>query len=78
MAAQLARELSGLAGITIPQAASDLGVALNLAETARRGGTENVRANLPGIRDDIWLREIEARLAMMDKGRMPATEGKSR
>ena len=34
----------------------------NLAETARRGGIENVRANLPGVRDESWLRDIEERL----------------
>ena len=62
LAAAVARELASLAGITIPQAASDLSVASNLAETARRGGIENVRANLPGVRDESWLRDIEARL----------------
>ena len=62
LAAQVARELTALGGITIAQAASDLSVALNLAETARRGGIGNVRANLPEVRDEVWLREIESRL----------------
>ena len=62
LAAAVARELASLAGITIAQAASDLSVASNLAETARRGGIENVRANLPGVRDESWLRDMEARL----------------
>ena len=62
LAAALAHELANLAGITIAQAASDLAVASNLAETARRGGIENVRANLPGVKDQAWLRDIEERL----------------
>jgi len=62
LAAAVARELASLAGITIAQAASDLRVASDLAETARRGGIENVRANLPGVRDESWLRDIEARI----------------
>ncbi len=61
-AAAVGSELANLVGITIPQAASDLSVASNLAETARRGGVENVRANLPGIRDEFWLRDVQARL----------------
>jgi glutamate formiminotransferase len=62
MAVTVAREIKSLADITIPQAASDLRVAASLAETARLGGIENVRANLPSIRDEAWLRGIEARL----------------
>jgi formiminotetrahydrofolate cyclodeaminase len=61
-AAAVAKELANLVGITIPQAAPDLSVASNLAETARRGGVENVRANIPGIRDEDWLRDVQARL----------------
>jgi formiminotetrahydrofolate cyclodeaminase len=64
-AVAVAGELSGLAGITIPQAASDLKVAADLAQTAWRGGIENVRANLSGVGDPAWLREIEARLAAL-------------
>jgi len=62
LATEVAREVASLGVHTIPQAASDLSVAVNLAETARRGGIENVRANLPGIRDEAWLRDIEARI----------------
>jgi formiminotetrahydrofolate cyclodeaminase len=58
----VAHDIASLAGITIAQAASDLSVASNLAETARRGGIENVRANLPGVQDESWLRDIEARM----------------
>ncbi len=66
-AATVERELASLGGITIAQAASDLVVASSLAETARRGGIENVRANLPGIRAESWLRGVEARLEVLDK-----------
>jgi len=62
LAANVAHEVASLAGITIAQAASDLHVAQDLAETARRGGIENVRANLPSVRDESWLGEIETRL----------------
>jgi glutamate formiminotransferase len=62
LAATVAGELAGLAGITIAQAAPDLSVAMNLAATAQRGGIENARANLAGIRDESWRRDIEARM----------------
>jgi len=64
--AELAREarrvIESLRATTIPQAASDLSVALCLAEAAERGAAENVRANLPAIRDREWLERIESRL----------------
>ena len=62
LAAAVGREVASLEGITIAQAASDLRVALDLAETARRGGIENVRANLPSVRDESWRRDTEARM----------------
>ncbi len=68
MAAAVGREVAGLSGITIPQAASDLRVAASLTETARLGGIENVRANLPSVRDEAWLRGIEARLQALQTG----------
>ena len=68
LAAAVARELASLTGVTIAQAASDLRVASDLAETARRGGIANVQANLPGIHDESWLRSFEARLRKVDKG----------
>ncbi len=61
-AASIEHEIAGLTGITIPQAASDLRVANDLAVAARQGGIENVRANLPAIRDAAWRQEIETRL----------------
>jgi glutamate formiminotransferase / formiminotetrahydrofolate cyclodeaminase len=65
LATALAAVLSSLEGITIPQAASDLKVALDLAGVARRGGIENVWANLPGVQDEHWLRDVEARLKVI-------------
>jgi formiminotetrahydrofolate cyclodeaminase len=65
LAAAVAHELTGLSGITISQAASDLAVAADLAETAQRGGMENVRANLAAVKDESWLREIEGRLGKL-------------
>jgi glutamate formiminotransferase / formiminotetrahydrofolate cyclodeaminase len=62
LASAVGHEITGLVGITIAQAASDLSVASNLAATAQRGGGENVRANLPGVQDESWLREIKERL----------------
>jgi formiminotetrahydrofolate cyclodeaminase len=66
-AAAVAHDLISLEGITIPQAASDLRVAMDLAETARRGGIENVWANLPVVQDENWLGGIQARLRVLDK-----------
>ena len=68
-AAHVADIVSNLEGRTIPQAASDLRVALSLAETARLGGLENVRANLPEIRDEAWLRYIRARMEKLEGSR---------
>jgi glutamate formiminotransferase len=62
LAVAVGREIASLEGITIAQAASDLRVAQDLAETARRGGIENVRANLPSVRDESWRRDTEARI----------------
>ena len=76
LAVAVAKELHGLEGITIVQAASDLRVGIDLAETARRGGIENVRANLPGVQDEIWTRDVQARLRIVDKGLLGAKEEK--
>ena len=69
--ADLAREtrrlIAALGAITISQAASDLAVALHLAEAAERGAVENVRANLPAIHDQEWLEGIESRLRELAK-----------
>ena len=68
LAARVAQEISSLSGITIPQAAADLSVAANLAETARRAGLENLQANLPGVQDSDWLKEVQARLSKLELG----------
>jgi glutamate formiminotransferase len=64
LSAEVAKIISSLRDITIPVAAPDLAVALDLARTAKRGGIENVRANLPSIKDQEFLdrvgRKIEA------------------
>jgi glutamate formiminotransferase / formiminotetrahydrofolate cyclodeaminase len=63
--AALEAELLTLQGITTPQAASDLKVAIDLARTAQRAGLENVWANLPGVKDETWLRDIEERVGKL-------------
>ena len=62
MAAEVAKLVESLRPITTPQAASDLIVAHDLAETAIRGGLENVRANLPSIQDSGWVKNTESRM----------------
>jgi glutamate formiminotransferase len=62
LSAEVAKIISSLRDITIPLAAPDLAVALDLAGTARRGGIENVRANLPSIKDQEFLDRVERRL----------------
>jgi len=52
--------------ITLPQAASDLAVALYLAEAARRGALDNVRANLPSIQDSGWIARITERVRTLE------------
>ena len=56
--AEIAKIISSLRDITIPLAAPDLAVALDLAGTARRGAIENVRANLPSIKDQEFVERI--------------------
>ncbi len=62
LAGEAARLVESLGPITAPQAASDLAVALTLAEAGRTGALENVRANLPSIHDRDWVSRIEQKL----------------
>ncbi len=48
--------------ITMPQAASDLKVALAMADAGRAGAVENVRTNLGSIQDRAWASEVESRI----------------
>jgi glutamate formiminotransferase len=68
LSAEVAGIVSSLRDITIPLAASDLAVALDLAGTAQRGAIENVRANLPSIKDQEFLRGVERKLEAIAKG----------
>jgi glutamate formiminotransferase len=65
LAAETARLLETLRDIVIPQAASDLAVALALVRAAQHGAIENVRANLPSIQDQEWLRQMEGKLTAL-------------
>ena len=67
LAVEAANLIESLRTTTIPQAASDLSVALALAEAARRGALENVRANLPSIQDRDWVAHIEQRVGKLEK-----------
>jgi glutamate formiminotransferase/formiminotetrahydrofolate cyclodeaminase len=63
---ETARLVESVRPITLPQAASDLAVALYLAEAARRGALDNVRANLPSIQDPGWVARITERLRALE------------
>jgi glutamate formiminotransferase len=67
LSAEVAKVISSLRDIAIPLAAPDLAVALDLAGTARRGAIENVRANLPWIRDREFLDRVERNLEALKK-----------
>jgi glutamate formiminotransferase / formiminotetrahydrofolate cyclodeaminase len=67
IADQVFRLISSLGGITTPQAAADLSVALSLADTARRGGIENVLANIPKVHDSDWVKSTQSRLELLRK-----------
>jgi glutamate formiminotransferase len=67
LGAEVAKVISSLRDITIPLAAPDLAVALDLADTARGGAIENVRANLPSIRDQEFLDRVERNLEALKK-----------
>lgn len=64
LAAETGRIIRSLGAISLPQAASDLVVAGQMARTAVEGSLENVRTNLTSIRDAAWVeslaRQVEA------------------
>jgi glutamate formiminotransferase len=62
LSAEVAKIISSLGCTTILLAAPDLAIALDLASTAQRGAVENVRANLPSIRDREFLDGVARRL----------------
>jgi glutamate formiminotransferase len=66
LSAEVAKIISSLRDITIPVAAPDLAVALDIAGTAKRGAIENVRANLPSIKDQEFLGRVERNLDALD------------
>jgi len=65
LSAKVANILSSLRGITIPLAGPDLAVARDLAGTAQRAAIENVRANLPSIKDREFVEGVESRLSLV-------------
>jgi glutamate formiminotransferase/formiminotetrahydrofolate cyclodeaminase len=66
LAVETARLVDSLRVISLAQAASDLTVGVELADAARRGAIENVRANLSSIQDGEWLKEVEERLKRLE------------
>jgi glutamate formiminotransferase/formiminotetrahydrofolate cyclodeaminase len=65
-AAEIKQVLQGLLLITIPQAASDLSVALALAEATCAGALENVHVNLSSIQDRAWVARVSGRLGRLE------------
>ncbi len=64
--AEIEHVLKDLPPVTIPQAASDLSVALALTEAARAGALENVHVNLPSIHDLAWVEQVTARIHRLE------------
>lgn len=69
LAVHVSRLVESLRPITAPQAASDLAVALAMAEAARQGAIENIRANLPSIHNKDWVTQMEAQIQAVAAGR---------
>ena len=70
---ETARLVESVRPITLPQAASDLAVALYLAEAAHRGALDNVRANLPAIQDSGWVGHITERVRALENPSLTQT-----
>ncbi|HET7842236.1 MAG TPA: glutamate formimidoyltransferase [Terriglobia bacterium] len=69
LAAEIIRIAESMRGITIPQAASDLTVAVCMAEAALAGAIENVHANLPSIQDSAWGSMMESQIQALTSER---------
>ncbi|HEV2178611.1 MAG TPA: glutamate formimidoyltransferase [Terriglobia bacterium] len=65
LAVKTARTVETLRGITLAQAASDIAVAVQMAQAARMGAVENVRANLPSIQDREWVSATEEKVKLL-------------
>jgi glutamate formiminotransferase len=70
LSAEVAEIISSLRDITVPLAAPDLAVAVDLAGAAQRGAIENVRANLPSIMDQEFLEGAARKLEALKKAVM--------
>lgn len=69
LAVEVCRLVESLRSTTAPQAVSDLTVARHLASTALDGALANVRANVPSIRDTVWVKQIETQIQALAPGR---------
>jgi len=65
LSAEVAKIISSLRVISIPLAAPDLTVALDLAGAAQRAAIENVRANLPSIKDLEFVGSVQRRIQLL-------------
>jgi formiminotetrahydrofolate cyclodeaminase len=72
LCAEAIRLVGALRAITLAQAASDLTVALHLAEAGRKGSLENVHANLPSIQDRDWVARVTLQARDLDASALPA------
>lgn len=63
---EILRTLKSLPAMTIPAAASDLMVAQRMAEAGFEGSVQNVRANLPSVRDRPWASRLEQRIRELE------------
>ncbi len=66
-AAQIGAVLEGLASITSPAMASDLGVGRLMAEAALEGALENVEINLGSIKDEKFLARVRERVKKLER-----------
>lgn len=65
--AQIGAVLEGLAPITSPAMASDLGVGRLMAEAALEGALENVEINLDAIRDENFPARVREHVRKLER-----------